>query len=84
MQNIPASRLYRVLKTIPNYVYQLRAPRHIQKRSYEIDGYLKYMETDLAFMKPFAVSLLKFVLNKYHWKYQTLKKFDILFLTLNI
>ena len=56
LQSIPASRIYRVLKTIPNYVYQLRAPRHFPKRSYEIDGYLKYMETDLAFMKPFAVS----------------------------
>lgn len=52
------SRLYRILKTIPNYVYNLRPIRNYARRTYQISGYLRYLEMDLAFMHPFGVTSL--------------------------
>jgi hypothetical protein len=57
-EDVPRARIYKILKTIPNYVYQLRAPRNYTTRSYQVDSFGKLLELDLAFMAPFNVSCL--------------------------
>ena len=55
-ENVPKQKLYQLLKTLPNYIYQLRSPTHYATRSYQVDSFGKLLEMDLAFLKPFRVS----------------------------
>lgn len=40
---IPYNRIYKLLHTLPSYVYQLRSPRHFKTRSYQVDSFGKLM-----------------------------------------
>jgi len=57
LQDVPKARIYKILKTIPNYIYQLKSPKRYPTRHYQVDSFAKLIEIDLAFMTPFNVSI---------------------------
>ena len=52
-EDVSSARLYRILKEIPNYIYQLRPIRKYPMRSYQVDSFGKLLEADLGFMKKY-------------------------------
>jgi hypothetical protein len=42
-QHISEARLYRILRTLPNYVYQIRPVRRYPTRNYQVDSFGKLM-----------------------------------------
>ena len=40
---IPLSRLYRVMKELPQYIYQITPVRNYKLRSYEVDGFAQLL-----------------------------------------
>lgn len=52
-ENITEQRLYNVLKTLPNYIYQLKPIRKFPVRNYVSESFGQLMEMDLGFMAPF-------------------------------
>lgn len=52
-EDVSEKRLYAVLKTLPNYIYQLKPIRKFPVRNYVVDSFGELMEMDLGFMAPF-------------------------------
>ena len=52
-ENVSEQRLYSVLKTLPNYIYQLKPIRKYPTRNYVSDSFGELMEIDLGFMAMF-------------------------------
>lgn len=52
-ENVSEQRLYNVLKTLPNYIYQLKPIRKFPVRNYVSDSFGELMEMDLGFMAMF-------------------------------
>jgi hypothetical protein len=52
-ENISQQRLYNVMKTLPNYIYQLKPIRKFPTRKYQSDSFGDLMEMDLGFMASF-------------------------------
>jgi hypothetical protein len=42
-ENISLNRLYRVIKTVPEYIYQIRPKKKYPLRSYQVDGFAQLM-----------------------------------------
>lgn len=40
---IPMSRLYKVMKSLPEYVYQIRPIRKYKLRTYDVDGFAQLL-----------------------------------------
>ena len=49
-EDIPLTRIYRVLKTLPSYIISQRRKRRFPRRSYDVAGYGILVQADLAFM----------------------------------
>lgn len=52
-ETVTEQRLYNVLKTLPNYIYQLKPIRKFPVRNYVSESFGELMEIDLGFMAPF-------------------------------
>lgn len=52
-ENVSLSRIYSILKSLPNYMYTLRPMRKFPRRSYDVKGYLELVQCDLAQMYEF-------------------------------
>jgi len=52
-EDVSSARIHRILSSIPNYIYQLKAPKRYPTRAYDVDSFGKLLELDLGFMKPF-------------------------------
>ena len=61
-ENVSEQRLYSVLKTLPNYIYQLKPIRKYPTRNYVSDSFGELMEIDLGFMAMFNKFRYFFVL----------------------
>jgi len=62
-EDVSASRIHRILSTIPNYIYQLKAPKRYPTRSYDVHSFGSLLELDLGFMHPFN-NFIGFLLGK--------------------
>lgn len=58
-ETVSKQRLYNILKTVPDYVMNLKPATSFSRRPYDVDSYGKLVQIDLAFMKPYNVSHFK-------------------------
>jgi hypothetical protein len=49
-ENVPLSRIYRVLKTIPSYITSVKPIRRFPRQPYEVSGFGSLLQADIAFM----------------------------------
>jgi len=49
-ENIPLTRIYKVLKSLPHYMYTLKPIRKFPRRKYDVKGYLELVQCDLGQM----------------------------------
>lgn len=49
-ENVPLSKIYKVLKSLPNYMYTLKPIRKYPRRKYDVKGYLELVQCDLGQM----------------------------------
>lgn len=52
-ENVPLSQIYKVLKSIPNYMYTLKPIKRFPRRQYDVKGYLELVQCDLGQMYEF-------------------------------
>jgi len=46
---IPLSRLYKIMKNLPEYVFQMKPIRKYKLRSYEVDGFAQLIGNEIFF-----------------------------------
>jgi transposase InsO family protein len=49
-EKVPLSRIYKVLKSQPFFMYQLRRMKRFPRRRYDVKGFLELVQCDLAVM----------------------------------
>jgi len=49
-ENVPLTRIYKVLKSLPHYMYTLRPIRKFPRRKYDVKAYLELVQCDLGQM----------------------------------
>jgi hypothetical protein len=49
-ENVPLPRIYKILKTLPNYMYTLRPLKKFPRRKFDVKSYLELCQSDLAEM----------------------------------
>jgi len=63
-ENISLNRLYRVIKTVPEYIYQLKAKKNYPVRSYQVDGFAQLIGKTLErYFKRRHVIIFRFLLS---------------------
>jgi len=68
-EHISAQRLYRILKTSPDYLMNLRPVRKFTRRHYQVSSFGSLLEMDLGFMKTYKkFSYFLLAIDAYSWK----------------
>ena len=66
---IPLSRLYKIMKNLPEYVFQMKPIRKYKLRSYEVDGFAQLIGNEIFF---FFVMFVMCLLQMFFFFFQKL------------
>ena len=63
---IPLSRLYKIMKNLPEYVFQMKPIRKYKLRSYEVDGFAQLIGNEIFFFF-FVMFVMLFITNVFYF-----------------